>query len=74
VMAQSAFGAVQVGVADRVAVWLDLDTKFGTVENDLDEAERPEPSEETVEVHAQTSMGNITIHRSVGNGAGRERT
>jgi hypothetical protein len=74
VVAQSAFGAIQVGVADRVAAWLDLDTKFGSVENDLDAAERPEPSEETVEVHAQTSMGNITIHRSVGNGAGRERS
>jgi len=66
VVAQSAFGVVEVGVADRVAAWLDLDTKFGTVRNDLDEAERPGSSEETVEVHAQTSMGDITIHRSAG--------
>jgi hypothetical protein len=64
VVAQSAFGTVEVGVADRVAAWLDLDTKFGTVHNDLDAAERPEPSEETVELHAQTSMGDIRIHRS----------
>jgi hypothetical protein len=74
VVAQSGLGTVEVGVADRVAAWLDLDTKFGTVQNDLGEAERPEPSEETVEVHAQTSMGDIVIRRSVGDGAGRERS
>jgi Toastrack DUF4097 len=74
VVAQTAFGSVEVGVADHVAAWLDLDTKFGTVLNDLGEAERPEPSEETVEVHAQTSMGDIVIRRSVGAGAGRERS
>lgn len=74
VVAQSAFGTVEVGVADHVAAWLDLDTKFGTVQNDLAEAERPESSEETVEVHAQTSMGDIVIRRSVGDGAGRARS
>jgi DUF4097 and DUF4098 domain-containing protein YvlB len=74
VVAQSAFGRVEVGIADHVAAWLDLDTKFGTVQNDLDAAERPEASEETVEVHAQTSMGDITIRRSVGNGTGKERS
>jgi hypothetical protein len=64
VIAQSAFGAVEVGVRDGVAAWLDLETKFGTVRNDLDAAERPEPGEDAVEVQARTSMGDITIHRS----------
>jgi Putative adhesin len=72
VVAQSAFGTVEVGVADHVAAWLDLDTKFGNVQNDLDAAERPESSEATVEVHAQTSMGDITIRRAVGTGAAKE--
>lgn len=72
VVAQSAFGSVDVGVRDRVAAWLDLDTKFGTVQNELDAADRPEPSEDAVEVHAQTSMGNITIRRSVEAGVGKE--
>ncbi|HET7929066.1 MAG TPA: hypothetical protein VFM40_05880 [Actinomycetota bacterium] len=74
VVAQSAFGKVEVGIADRVAAWLDLDTKFGTVQNDLDAAERPQASEETVEVHAQTSMGDISIHRAASNGGGRKRS
>jgi hypothetical protein len=63
IVAQSAFGTVEVGVMDGVAAWLDLDTKFGNVRNDLDQAERPEPGEDAVEVHARTSYGDITIHR-----------
>ncbi len=64
IVAQSAFGAVDVGVREGVAAWLDLETKFGTVHNDLDAAERPRAEDEAVEVHAHTSMGDITIHRS----------
>jgi hypothetical protein len=64
VVAQSAFGTVDIGIREGVAAWLDLETKFGTVHNDLDAAERPQSEEETVEVHAHTSMGDITIHRS----------
>jgi Putative adhesin len=64
VVAQSAFGAVEVGVREGVAAWLDLDTKFGNVKNDLGAAERPSEGEDTVEVHASTSYGDISIRRS----------
>ena len=66
VVAQTSFGAVEVGVRDRVAAWLDLDTKFGTVRNELEDTDRPAATEDSVEVHAQTSMGDITIRRVVG--------
>jgi hypothetical protein len=69
-VAQTAFGRVDVGVLDGVAAWLDLRTKFGAVRNDLDDAERPAPGQDTVEVHVSTSFGDITIHRSF---AGAER-
>jgi DUF4097 and DUF4098 domain-containing protein YvlB len=72
VVAQSAFGSVEVGVRDGVAAWLDLETKFGTVQNDLDAAEQAQPGEDAVEVHAHTSMGNITIHRSVASATRRD--
>ena len=72
VVAQSAFGALEVGVRDGVAAWLDLETKFGAVRNDLDAAERPEPGEDAVEVRAHTSMGDITIHRSFASATGRD--
>jgi hypothetical protein len=52
-----------------VPAWLDLDTKFGHVRNELEGTGRPGPSEETVEIHARTSMGDIEIHRSVRTGA-----
>lgn len=72
VVAQSAFGTVEVGIRAGVAAWLDLDTKFGNVQNDLDAAERPEPSEDAVEVHARTSCGDIVIHRSLASRTGKD--
>lgn len=64
VVAQSAFGAVEIGVTDGPPAWLDLETKFGHVQNNLDAAERPAPGEDAVEIHAHTSMGDITVRRS----------
>ncbi len=65
VVAHTAMGRVDVGIRQGVAAWLDLDTKFGKVYNDLDSAARPQPGEQTVEVRARTSFGDITIHRAV---------
>jgi Putative adhesin len=70
-VAQSAFGALEVGVHDGVAAWLDLHTRFGHVQNDLEASGSPEPGADTVEVHASTSYGDITIHRSTVSQAGR---
>jgi DUF4097 and DUF4098 domain-containing protein YvlB len=64
VVAQTAFGKVDVGIRDGVAAWLDLNTHFGQVHNALDISDDPGASEETVEVRARTSFGDITIHRS----------
>lgn len=70
-VAQSALGALEIGVRDGVAAWLDLETKFGSVQNDLEATERPGPGEDAVEVRATTSMGSITIRRSLADAAGR---
>ena len=71
VVAQSAFGAVEVGIRDGVAVWLDLDTSFGKVTNELDASSAPDPSDEVVEVQAHTSYGDVTIRRSLADAAER---
>jgi DUF4097 and DUF4098 domain-containing protein YvlB len=63
-VAQSAFGTVEVGIRDGVAAWLDLHTRFGHVQNDLEAAGSPGSGEDTVEVHASTSYGDIAIRRS----------
>ena len=64
-VAESAFGDLEIGVRDGVPAWLDLRTKFGHVRNELDASERPASGEDSVEVHAHTSMGDIVIHRSL---------
>lgn len=65
VIAHTAFGSVDVGVSDGVAAWLDLETKFGAVQNDLDAGEAPGPGADPVEVHAHTSYGDVRVHRSL---------
>ena len=60
----TAMGDLEIGIAEGTAAWLEVDTSFGQVRNLLDDATRPEKSDETVEVHAHTAFGAITIHRS----------
>jgi hypothetical protein len=64
VVAETAFGAIEVGIGDGVAAWLDLHTRFGHVQNDLDAAGRPGPGQQAAEVRAYTSFGDITVARS----------
>ena len=74
VLAQTAFGKVEIGIRDGVAAWLDLNTRYGTVRNDLDTADRPGAGEEAVEVRARTAFGDITIHRSSASDPGKDQT
>jgi DUF4097 and DUF4098 domain-containing protein YvlB len=60
----TAMGDLEIGIAEGTAAWLEVNTGFGQVHNLLDNATRPEESEETVEVRAHTSFGGITIRRS----------
>ena len=64
VVAETAMGAVEIGIADGRAAWLDLDTRYGHLHNALETAGPPAAGEETVEVRARTSYGDITIRRS----------
>jgi Putative adhesin len=65
VVAHTAMGKVDIGIREGVAAWLDLNTKFGKVYNELEVSERPQAGEPTVEVRARSSFGDITVHRSV---------
>jgi DUF4097 and DUF4098 domain-containing protein YvlB len=64
VQAETARGRIDIGVAEGVAAWLDLQTGFGNVRNHLDAAAQPEAGQDTVEVRARTAFGDITISRS----------
>jgi hypothetical protein len=71
VRAETAYGNVEVGIRPGVAAWLDVDTRFGRVHNDLDSAEGPAPGDDTVQVRARTAFGDITVRRSEARPASR---
>jgi len=66
VVAETGFGKVDIGVVEGVPAWLDLNTRYGRVHNDLEASDAPEASEDTVAIRARTSYGDITIRRSGG--------
>ncbi|MFC4033913.1 DUF4097 domain-containing protein [Streptomyces polygonati] len=61
---RTSVGDLEVGIHEGTAAWLDLNPKYGTVRNSLGSAAGPGDSEETVEVHARTSAGDIVIRRA----------
>lgn len=60
----TAMGNLDIGIAEGTAAWLEVNTGFGHVRNLLENATRPDETDETVEVRGRTSYGDITIHRS----------
>ncbi|MFK3978893.1 DUF4097 family beta strand repeat-containing protein [Micromonospora sp. NPDC050397] len=60
----TAMGDLDIGVANGTAAWVDVNTAFGHVHNQLEDATRPEEADQTVEVRGRTSYGDITIRRS----------
>lgn len=62
---KTAMGDVDVGIGTGAAAWLDVHTSFGRLHNSLENANlAPDQSGETVEVHAHTSYGDITVRRA----------
>ncbi|MFF5424752.1 MULTISPECIES: DUF4097 domain-containing protein [unclassified Streptomyces] len=61
---QTAADDVEVGVRKSTAAWLDVTTRLGSVRNTLGAAEGPGTSDETVEIHARTGVGDIVIRRA----------
>ncbi|MCW3817686.1 DUF4097 domain-containing protein [Micromonospora sp. DR5-3] len=60
----TAMGDLDIGIAEGTAAWLEVNTGFGHVRNLLENATRPDETDQTVEVRGRTSYGDITIHRS----------
>ncbi|MFK8849998.1 DUF4097 family beta strand repeat-containing protein [Streptomyces sp. Ac-502] len=61
---RTSLGDLAVGVHEGTAAWLDLNTKYGAVRNELDSAAGPADSDETVEVHARTETGDVIVRRA----------
>jgi len=57
-------GELEVGIHPGSAAFLDVRTKAGTVQNLMEATDQPAQTEDTVEVYARSSFGNIIIHHS----------
>lgn len=61
---RTSVGDLEVGIREGTAAWLDLHTKYGTVRKSLGSSAGPADSDETVEVHARTAVGDIIVRRA----------
>ncbi|MBQ0962676.1 DUF4097 family beta strand repeat protein [Streptomyces sp. RK23] len=61
---ETSYGAIEVGVREGTAAWLDVQSGGGLVRNTLTASGSPAESEETVKVHARTRYGNIDVRRA----------
>jgi DUF4097 and DUF4098 domain-containing protein YvlB len=66
-------GAVDVGLREGPAAWLDLQSRFGAVRNDLAESAPPADGAASVSVRVRTGMGDIRVRRSAGEDADSEK-
>jgi DUF4097 and DUF4098 domain-containing protein YvlB len=64
VQLETSYGAIEVGVREGTAAWLDVSSGSGQVRNTLTASEAPEQTEETVRIRARTRYGNIDILRA----------
>ncbi|MFD4948329.1 DUF4097 domain-containing protein [Streptomyces sp. NPDC058409] len=64
VQLETSYGAIEVGVREGTAAWLDVSSGSGQVRNTLTTSETPEKTEDTVKVRARTRHGNIDVRRA----------
>jgi hypothetical protein len=60
---EGSYGALTLGVRGGTAVWLDASSRHGVVRNELSADRGPADGEGTLEIHARTGYGDITVHR-----------
>ncbi len=63
VQLETTYGALEVGIRNGTAAWLDVSSQRGGVHNSL-RADTPRDSDATAQVRARTTYGDIVIRRS----------
>ena len=66
---KTGFGEIQIGIPAGTAVKLDASTSFGRIRNQLESADGPQETDETLDLRARSSYGDIVIRRSTGSQA-----
>ncbi|MET8573414.1 DUF4097 family beta strand repeat-containing protein [Streptomyces sp. NPDC005012] len=64
VQLETSYGAIEVGVREGTAAWLDVSSTSGQVRNTLTASDAPEQAEDSVRIRARTRYGNIDIRRA----------
>jgi len=60
----TSMGELEVGIRPGSAARLEVNAQHGTVQNQMQPVDRPAENEETVQVHARNSFGNIIIRHA----------
>ncbi|MEU9792993.1 DUF4097 family beta strand repeat-containing protein [Streptomyces sparsogenes] len=64
VQLETSFGAIEIGVREGTAAWLDAGSERGQVHNTLADSAPPAETEDTVKIRARTRWGNIDVRRA----------
>lgn len=64
VQLETSYGAIEVGVHEGTAAWLDVSSTSGQVRNTLAASDTPEKTEDAVKIRARTRHGNIDVRRA----------
>ncbi|MFD3523444.1 DUF4097 domain-containing protein [Streptomyces sp. NPDC058653] len=64
VQLETSYGAINVGIRQGTAAWLDVNSDRGQVRNTLTSSETPEKTEDSVKIRARTRWGNIDIRHA----------
>ncbi|MFI6212817.1 hypothetical protein ACIBCD_12545 [Nocardia brasiliensis] len=62
---ETSMGELEVGIRPGTAARLEVDAKSGTVQNHLGAVHRPAADEDTVQVYARNTFGNVIIRHAV---------
>jgi hypothetical protein len=64
VQLETSYGAIDVGIREGTAAWLDVSSGSGQVRNALTASETPGETEDSVKVRARTKYGNVDVRRA----------
>jgi hypothetical protein len=60
----TAMGEIEVGIHAGSAAWLDVQTKFGLVRNEMTTSEAPVEHADKIAIHANTAFGDVIVRRA----------
>lgn len=61
---KTAYGEIEIGIHPGTVARLDVSTDFGRVHNDMTGSGGPSAGEDTAEIHAHTSFGDVRVRRA----------